>query len=292
MSSNERKYLVKSVDMAAIKLKSQLDSQSLYEAVTLFSETPTTDSGVLSQAQSRSQTRSKRSKSTPKRSLSDTSPSARVADELSLPVLAFLRLWLSLSHPFHPASDLLQKADIKSGSVRDGLVKTLLRHKLIVIHEIQRSRARVQVWEPTDVAYQLMQIPKPQFPSKGGFLHQFIAHCVVKVARQLGYVAKLEFFLSSGKAVDVALFKGGVMTAIEIAVAPPPTKELENIIADFTSDPGLTKLILVATDSKARNQLQALINADARTHVFSDRIQLTLAGCFLNVNPELSHEPF
>lgn len=292
MSSNERKYLIKSVDMDSIKLKSRLDSESLYEAVSLFGQTSCAGSEALSQAQPQPKIRSKRSKSASKHYSCDASSSTQIADELSQHVLAFIRLWLSLSHPFYAASDLLQKADIKSGSVRDSLAKTLLRHKLIVIHEIQKSRARVQIWEPTDVAYQLLQIPKPQFHSKGGFLHQFIAHYVVEVARQLGYVAKLEFFLSSGKAVDVALFKGGVMIAIEIAVAPPLTKELENIIADFTSEPGLTKLILIATDSKARNQIQALINADARTHVFSDRIQLTLAGCFLNVNPELSHEPF
>ncbi len=290
MSSNEGKYLVKSIPMEAIKLKSMFDSQALYEEVTLLTHTPGAGD-TPRPTPPNPDVHFKRSKSSQGHDSSASSQSGRTAGELSNSALAFLRLSLSLPHPFRVASELLLRADVKSGSVRDALTKELQRHKLIVIHELQKSRSRLQIWEPTCKAYEIIGLAQPSFHSKGGFLHQFIAHHVVESGKRLGYVARREFFLSNQKAVDVALIKDDTLIAVEIAISPPLTKELENIVADFAAETQPTRLVFVTINSKVRKELEALISSDNRTNVFKERIQLTLAGSFINTGPE-SHDVY
>lgn len=205
------------------------------------------------------------------------SESHRPLDKLK-PVL---QVWLNLPTPFLTQGQIFEHAGITSGSTQSQLKKLALRYELIREHKLQMKRTKASVWEPLEKAYQVVGLEKPALKSKGGFLHQFIAHHVKTWAQKQGYKAEIEAMLADGKAVDLLLDDGNERVVVEIAVSLPLEKELSNIRKDFSSNPAPSGLIMVVTDSKANKHLEQLIASDETTAPYRNKIQIKLAGKFL-----------
>lgn len=209
------------------------------------------------------------------------------AKPLSKTVLSFLRIWLNLPHPFYLLSTLLAKAEITSGSVRNKILKTLTRYQLVIVHTLQIGRQRHQIWEPTLKAYETLDLSKPSYPSKGGFMHQFCAQQIESAAMKKSYKVTKEFMLPNNKAVDLALSKGNTLIFVEIAISPPMKKELKNIVADLATQTRPNQLIMVTLNKKAKREIEGLVKADPRANVYANRIKFMLVGDFINKNPEV-----
>lgn len=202
-------------------------------------------------------------------------------------VLAFLRIWLSLPLPFFTQGKLFEKAGITGGSKQAQIKRFALSHGLIKEYKLQIGGTYSCILEPLDKAYELVGIEKPQFPSKGGYLHQFIAHHVAAWANAHGYRTDIEYLLPNYKAVDVALRKDKDLILVEIVISPPLEKELVNIEKDFASGLDFSRLLMVVKDSKTRNQLQLLINSAKELASFRNKIAVVLAGNFLTNQGDL-----
>lgn len=208
---------------------------------------------------------------------SSESPKKRSVDQ----VKPILQVWLNLDDPFLTQGELFEKIGITSGSKQAKIKKQLIQQNFIIDHKLQVSKAFVSVWEPTERAYALVGIKKPRFRSKGGYLHQFIAHRIKKWAELQGYEADIEFMLETGKALDLALRKPQELVFVEIAVSPPLEKEISNLLKDLATDLVPDRIILAAIDGKMKRQLEHLIAAESRLDRFRDRIEIMLAGSFL-----------
>jgi len=194
-------------------------------------------------------------------------------------VKPLLNIWLNLEAPFLTQGEIFKNAGITSGSKQSKLKKLCIRDSLIKEHKIQTGKTHAVVWEPTDKAYKHIQLEKPTFKSKGGYLHQFIAHRIKEWAQAQGYEVDIEYQLQSGKQVDLTLRKQDELLFLEIAISPPLDKELSNYEQDLNSEPKPNRLIAVAQHSKARKHLEQLIQEDLHLR---NRVEVRLAGEFLN----------
>jgi len=93
--------------------------------------------------------------------------------------------------------------------------------------------------------------------------------------------AEIEYQLPNNKLVDIAMHRGGELLFYEVAVSPPLEKELENYVRDLATNIQPNNLIAVTTSSKARMQLEKLIQQDSRLQTMKDKIEVRLAGEFL-----------
>jgi len=192
-----------------------------------------------------------------------------------------LHVWLNLANPFLTQGNIFTKADIKSASTQSSIKKVLLRRGLILEHKVQLGKNYTCIWEPTEKAYETVDRAKPRLKSKGGYLHQFIAHHICSWAKKHGYRADIEFMLSNNKAVDLVLRASNEVIFVEIAVSPPLEKEIVNVVKDFASELIPTGLVMVVTDSKTREKLEQLMDSDKRVVQYRENIRMELAGKFI-----------
>jgi hypothetical protein len=80
---------------------------------------------------------------------------------------------------------------------------------------------------PTFAALELFGKEAPT--GRGGILHRHVQQVVAKGARAKGYIAKVEYALSSGAIVDVHLENREQRIAVEIAIASTPEREISHI---------------------------------------------------------------
>jgi hypothetical protein len=193
---------------------------------------------------------------------------------------SIVRIWLNLKHPFLIQSQIYEKGGIDSGSLQAQIKKYLIREEMIIEHKIQYSKTYVIIWEPTDKAYKLAGIDKPQFKSKGGYLHQFIAHHIQAWAIANDYSVEIEYYLSNNKAVDLVVRKSNEVIFIEIGLTNLK-KELENIVKDMATTLIPDKIVLVVINNKEKAILENLVNNDNRLSDYLDKIEIKLAGEFL-----------
>jgi len=193
---------------------------------------------------------------------------------------SIIRIWLNLSNPFLIQSQIFGKAGINSGSLQAQIKKYLLREGFIKEHSIQYNKTYVVVWEPVEKAYELAGIDKPQYESKGGYLHKFIAHHIKSWAISKGYSVDIEYLLSNNKAVDLVLNNNNELIFIEIGITSL-VKEIGNILKDFNTSLIPDKLFLVAKDNKDRTALKIMINEDTRLIGILNKLEIKLAGEFL-----------
>lgn len=198
--------------------------------------------------------------------------------------LSVLRVWLSQPEPFLIQSEKFAKAGIASGSKQKSIKMELLRQNLIREHKIQVGKGHVIVWEPTEEAYRVAGLSKPQFHSKGGWLHQWAVHHIRKWALANSYQATIEFLLDSGKAVDLVLTKGDGTLFIEVAISHPFSKELVNLRKDLRTGLKPSELIFAVQDSRSRAMLQNLIEQDLVPTPVIPKISVRLIGEFLELS--------
>lgn len=194
-------------------------------------------------------------------------------------VLQLIKVWLNLKEPFITQGQLFEKAGIKSGSTQIKFKKILLKEALIKEHRLQIGKTYASIWEPMQKAYELIDIIKPAFKSKGGYLHQFITYHIKNWAVSRGYSVDIEFFLSNGKAVDLILRKDDTIF-IEIGISSLK-KEPENLVKDISTDLLPDWIWLVVIDSKSKTKIEELTMSDSRLIDYRDKFTVKLAGDFL-----------
>lgn len=202
----------------------------------------------------------------------------RTVTETFKSLAAVIKVWLNLASPFLFQGAIFRRAGITSGSAQAKLKKAALKLGLIIEHKLQFSKTMMSVWEPKEKAYQMAGIPRPQYRSKGGYLHQFMAHHVKQWAVKSGYKVEIEFVLANGKAVDLMLCKGDELIFIEIAISPPLEKEIMNIVKDCDTDLKPDQLRVLVKDRKTLKKLDQMITSDNRLAKYREKIQLELAG--------------
>jgi hypothetical protein len=194
---------------------------------------------------------------------------------------SLISIWLNLPKPFLIQKQIMEKAEVKSGSKQIQLKNNAVREGLIIIHKLQKGRTYTSVWEPTDLAYESIDLNKPSYSSKGGYLHQFIAHHVTLWAKKNGLKAQIEFLLSNGKAIDVMIKNTSTMTFFEIVVSKPYEKELNNIEKDLATVLQPDKLIFLVTDNKVKQIFSKMLNTSDIYEKHKSIIEIKLAGDFI-----------
>ena len=254
----------KKLPLSIIEFESKRRSQAIYEKVELLAK-PDNDS-------------MKNSKFSPS---SQTGLDAAAKDENKGPrgdAKSLIKVWLNLKNPFLTQGQLFQIAGIKSGSKQVKIKKELIRLGIIKEHKLQKGKTYLSIWEPTEKAYLIAGIAKPKYASKGGYLHQFIAHHLRQWAQKTGYSVVIEFFLSNNKAVDEVLRKESSLIFCEIGISPPIEKEMSNIIKDFETDLIPDKLIMAVKNGSMKRKLEKLIENDNRLFNYRHKIEVILAG--------------
>ncbi|MEA1981520.1 MAG: hypothetical protein U9N54_11195 [candidate division Zixibacteria bacterium] len=189
-----------------------------------------------------------------------------------------LTLWLNQKGPFLSQQKILDLHNITSGSIISKTKKDLEINGYIKTHKLQIGKTHSSIWEPTDKAYKLVGLTKPTWESKGGYLHQFIAHHLKINGIKDGYNVEIEYLLENSKAVDLLLRNDNEIIFIEIATSYPLDKEISNIIKDFSSNLIPDQFIIAAQNGKMKKQLEKLINNDNRIDSYRDKIKVVLSG--------------
>lgn len=267
--------LSKSISMDAIRLMSAIKSQQLYSYPVLLECRETaevSDSDSPSPACTNPQQAFH-----PDSGFTPNPTRSKPLDE----ELRILRAWLSHSTPFLILSQIFALAGTKSGSKQAKLKKSLIANNLVREHRIQKGKNYLSILEPLSKAFNLIGIEKPQFHSKGGWLHQFSAHHISQWAKSQGYLIGTEFQLSNGKAVDLVLRKDSEVLFVEIVNSKPYEKEVSNILKDTSTKLKCDKLILAVTDSKTRTKIEKLIKSDTRLDSIRELIDIQLIGLYV-----------
>jgi hypothetical protein len=203
------------------------------------------------------------------------------SEDNDLPILS---IWLNLPNVFLTQGEIFEKAGISSGSTQAKIKKELLRNNLIIDHKVQCGKTYSSIWEPTEKAYEVIGKQKPKYKSKGGYLHQFLAHRIKNWGQENGLLADIEFRLSNNKAVDLVFRKGKEVFFVEVAVSPPLEKEINNLIKDLKTDLQPNKVVVAAIDNKTKRGLEELIESSRRLEDRHGIVKVVLAGDFLAKN--------
>lgn len=183
---------------------------------------------------------------------------------------------------FMSQGEIYDFCKIKGGAKKDSIKKEALKKQLLRIHQLQVGRTRRNYWENTPKIRELLNLPKPNIPSKGGYAHQLTAFYVSRWAFQNGYRCKLEVQIgSNNKAVDALLTNDEETIVMEFCMSEPIAKELTNIEKDITSGFKFTKLIFLARDSNMRKKLEKIIDGDLFASSFRKKIEVKLAGDYM-----------
>lgn len=96
---------------------------------------------------------------------------------------------------------------------------------------------------------------------KGGPLHKYWQSIICAQAENLGYAAKVEEPIPSGKeAVDIGLFKDGNKLAIEISVTTPAEHELDNAIKCLKA--GYGQIVVLFLDEAKVKEFESLVKTN------------------------------
>jgi hypothetical protein len=82
---------------------------------------------------------------------------------------------------------------------------------------------------PTIAALELLELGKEAPTGRGGMIHRHVQQVVAKGAIAKGYIAKVEYTLSTGAIVDVHLENGKQRIGVEVAVNSMPEREIAHI---------------------------------------------------------------
>lgn len=279
LSWKSQKLLNKSIPNHLIKIKSDLLAKALYEEQ-LFLNAHVDDTETKSEPHSEESVNcgSFDNHICQKRDSYSIFQQSKAAAKRSNDALSVLRIVLSHPTQFPIQTEISQLCGITSGSKLAKIKKHLKDQNLIIEHKLQIGKTYSSIWEPTDKAYNQLQIPKPQYHSKGGYLHQFLSNRIAKRAEQEGFKSDIEYSLPNNKAVDVVLRKPNQIIFIEIAISRPLEKEVINIIKDMETDLIPDRIIVAVQNYKMRAKLEKILSENSQLRIFQEIIIVKLAG--------------
>ena len=182
-----------------------------------------------------------------------------------------------------PQTLMFKKLNIKSGAKMKKIKTELLINKLITEYQIQMKKTKLNFWEVTSKARELFDLPELNLHGKGGFCHKLIAYYIEQWAKQNNYTCKIEATIGNNKQVDALLIKDTESLIFEVCISEPFEKELNNIHKNFSSGFEYSKMIFLTLNSKAVNKLRTIIANDLLASQHSDKIEVKLAGDYINV---------
>jgi len=192
-----------------------------------------------------------------------------------------------LSNPYtyaFPQSQMFTNLGLSSGSKKNKIKKKLLANKWIEEHWLPRGRGKVCFWEITEKARKVFDLSELRVPGRGGFLHRVVGWHCHRWAVDNGYSCKLETHIgTNNKAVDALLIKDKEIIVMEFCMSEPVEKELSNIVKDFESGFDITKLKILAKDSKMKKKLEQAIAGDLQASLHKGKIEIMLAGEFIKI---------
>jgi hypothetical protein len=191
--------------------------------------------------------------------------------------MRLVMFWLNVTQRFIPQTELFKKAGVTSGSLQSRITHTALTLGLIIRHPLQKGKSILMFWEPTDKAWQLAGIPKPQQKGNGKYIHQYLAGIIAAEAKRKGYQVEIESFQQNNKAIDLVLRKGDEQIWVEIAVSEPLIKEINNSTRNFESGIVPSKFFIACLNSKMKNKMLELINNESEIEKYRDWIEVVLA---------------
>jgi len=150
----------------------------------------------------------------------------------------------------HPWSYVGHRAERPAVSVSDTDTarKELELQGYVKAHEVHTGTrgGRPVLLEPTDKAYEELELGRPSGQGKGGFVHQFWQQTISEYYERLGARAHVETMVA-GKAVDVLVTESdGTRTAVEIQLSDKNTTD--NIEKDLAT--GAINRVIVAFGEK------------------------------------------
>ncbi|MEK7795673.1 MAG: type IV secretion system DNA-binding domain-containing protein [Candidatus Hydrogenedentota bacterium] len=95
---------------------------------------------------------------------------------------------------------------------------------------------------------------EPALMGKGGQEHTYLQNLIKRWAEGMGYRATIEKPLGDGASADVALEKGDVSIACEIAVTTTPSHEVSNVKKCLVA--GFNYVVAVSTDAKKLHEIR------------------------------------
>lgn len=267
----------KNISMSEIRALSERAAKLLFsEFVAIGPPIPTKDRQCCNSEKSQPND-VPHSETTSKTKLGNTEQS--ISNDLEF-VRPFLGVWLNLANPLLTMSELLAKAEVKSGSKQFRIKKTLLRHGLIREHQLQGGKSYFCVPEPTSKAYESINLEPRHFKSKGGYIHAAMAKRICEWAKRNECRAAIEHVLPGGKALDILLRQGSKDYAIEIVNSLPLQKEYSNFIQNLSSGVEFEHMVFVVKDSKTGKALGTLFQDEFSSSSHKKKLKIVLAGEF------------
>ena len=211
---------------------------------------------------------------------SDRTGSAPVPEEL----LNVVRFIVARKEPALPQTQLLNACGISGGSRQIRAKRQLISLGLVNEHTLSKGKARLIFLEPTHKALGLLGCPIPNNVSNPGFLHNVVNEHIESYARKQGYRVSHEWLLSNGCRVDLMLQRDEPHETVFAEIGMSSAKnELNNVANDLSSEQIPDRLIVACKDTKMKNTLTKLVEQELTLQQYIDRIQVALAGDFIEV---------
>lgn len=160
----------------------------------------------------------------------------------------------------------------------------MLRHNLIEERDIWKGKSRIVFWDPTPKAFELLGIDQPDNKPNPGYLHRAGSKHIEIYAKENGFKVFPEWRLANDRYVDLMIQKNSQgMVFIEVGMSSAQN-ELENAVNDLSTDVIPDRLIMACKDTKMKKQLERLIQSDSRLDTYRKRIEVVLAGKFIQTS--------
>ncbi len=192
--------------------------------------------------------------------------------------LKILRAQSARRVPFLLRSEVARLAGIKGSASLLNAERAALESGLINKHEIPRGKTRVVFWEITNRGYAAMKTRKPQMQSKGHYVHKLCAYRIADSFKKNGHCVKIEYRISTGKLVDIAIHSAEAVQYVEICSSYPLEKELINLERDLTGDESPEELIFAVTQRRMKDALSKLIEEYLSFMSTACAVSVVLAG--------------
>ncbi len=181
--------------------------------------------------------------------------------------------------PFLFRAEAANMAGVTGGTTVQQAERLGLERGIIRKHNLPFAKTQKCLWEITDAGYGFLDLPKPTWPSKGGYIHTAAVHRIAHTFENHGFDTKIEYRRSNGKLVDLRATRSGETIYVEVCASLPVVpKEISNIEKDTEDDPIPDKIIVAVTERRMRQPLEKAIEELKAVRAPLPEISIELAG--------------
>lgn len=192
--------------------------------------------------------------------------------------LKIMRTQAEHSVQFLFRNEAVKISGIKGGATLLQAEKEALDDSLIRKHHLARAKTNICLWENTDRGYEYLNLARPQWPSKGDYLHKFCVHRIADTYKRLGFQFEIEHRRPNGKLVDLRLSIGESVLYVEVCASWPVEKEITNIEKNLDGEPLPGEMIMAVTDRKMKKALEKAVSPPEEEWNYPCKVSIALAG--------------